>query len=742
MPTMPQTSFTAGELSPSLYGRIDFAKYYSGLKTCKNFIVRQYGGVTNRPGTQFIAPCKSGSTAVRIIPFEFSTEQTYILEFGEYYMRVFKDGGQVVSGETPVEIATPWPASVLSRISYTQDADTLTVCHPNYAPRQITRSSHTAWSIAVFSNEEGPFADTNVDDTKTISISGVTGNISISAGADIFSSDMVGRLLYIEQMPESATPVWEVAKDTYQGNIRKSGSNYYKAVSSNASPYRITGTYKPDHDEGNAWDGSGVLEGDVYRPPGTDTNYDAYVGVEWEYLHSGYGIVDITGYTNARLVSATVLKRLPDSITSTATYKWAMEAWGGADKYPGTSTYFQQRQVFGGSYAFPQTLWMSRIQGYNNFGTSVPILDDDSITVKMDSREVNEVRHLIELQELVVLTSGGEWIARGSQDGVVTPSTINIKRQGYNGASWMPPLIIGSNAIYVQSKGSLVLTLGYDFARDQWRGTDLTIMSSHLFQGHTLTDWCYQQNPFSTVWAVRNDGKLLGLTYLPEHDVIAWHWHETDGEYESVACVSEGTEDAVYCVVKRTVDDTEVRYVERFNSGLFTDISDAKYLDSFLTYDGEPEDTFENLDHLEGKVVGVIADGFNAGTFTVTGGQIQLPRAYSKVTIGLPYVCDIETLEISSAQQEIRSKNKLIHHVHMICENTYGLQAGPDFSQLIDVKQRAAEPYDSQMDPITGITDVRIPARWDKAGRVAIRQDKPLPTTILSVIPDITTAGS
>lgn len=591
-----QPSFTGGELSPSLYGRIDLARYQSSLKTCRNFIAQLYGGADNRPGTKYVAGVKTHSAAVRLIPFAFSTTQTYVLEFGNQYMRVYKDGGQVVyssggSAGQPVEIATPWTTAQLEQINYTQSADVLTVVHPSHAPRQISRTAHDAWSISVFDNKDGPFQEINTVESKTLYANAATGSVTITTDFDVFDSSYVGSYLYIETSPEISVEAWETAKQIDQNDLIKANGRVYKAVSPNISGsvnYRITGTLRPTHTEGRAWDGHNKDEGAVYRTPGSGSNSDARVGVEWEYLHSGFGIVEITAVAGARSATATVIKRLPDEAVGSgnATYKWAFEAWGNTQGYPSAVTYYQQRMAFANTPAQPQTVWLSKTGAFPDFGTSNPTLDDDAITFTIASRQVNAIRHMIALDKLVLLTSGSEWVVGGTETSVLTPTTIDARIQGYRGSSLRLPIAIGNTALYLQDKGSTVRDLGYEFSSDSYTGNDLTVLSAHLVEGRQITDWTYQQTPNSVVWAVRDDGVLLGMTYMREQQVIGWHRHDTDGEVESVCCISEGTEDAVYMVVKRTIGGITKRYVERMASRFFVSIQDAFFVDCGLTYDG------------------------------------------------------------------------------------------------------------------------------------------------------------
>lgn len=646
--SLPQVSFTSGELAPSLYGRVDFNRYYTGLRSCRNFIVRPFGGIVNRPGTRFISEVQNSDYRHRLIPFQFSTAQTYALLFGQYTMRVIKDGAMVLypsghaSAGQPVEIVTPYPASALNRLKYTQSADVMTICHPSYPPQQLSRTDHHLWSFAAFANENGPFQEINTDQSISVYASAVTGAVTVTSNVNLFTSAHVGMMLYLEQSPDSLTAVWEVDKSVKVNTVRRAGVHYYKAVNN-----ETTGTVKPDHTEGISYDGND--------------------SVAWDYLHSGFGIVLITGYTSAKVVTGTVLKRLPDQVMTASasktittltpssggnvkvtiaahgyadgvavtvsgvtgttgangtwiitvldadnfeltgctdttawagggsvllalsalpTYKWAFEAWGGDQGYPGCVSYYQQRQVFGGATDSPQTTWMSRTKGYRDFGVGNPILDDDALDFTVASNEVNEIRHFVELSELVLLTSGGPWLVKGSQDGVLIPSAISVKRQSIGGASHVQPVIVGNQALYVLDKGKAIRSLGYVFSSDQFNGADLTIASNHLFTGRTVEEWAYQCEPLGAVWCVRDDGTLLCLTYMPEHEVVGWSRHDTDGLFESVCSISEGDEDAVYVVVLREINGQSVRYVERLASRFDTDYRNAFFVDSGLTYDG------------------------------------------------------------------------------------------------------------------------------------------------------------
>lgn len=833
MTSLLQPSMTGGEMAPALHARVDLARYLTSLKTCRNFIVQQYGGVVNRPGTRFVDEVADSTKSHRLIPFEFSTEQTYVLEFGDQVMRVYKDGGIVESAPgVPMEVTTPYTSAQLADLNWTQSADVLTVVHPSHHPRQISRTSHTSWTVTEFDNVNGPFQDINTDRNITVYASGVTGNVTLTASQALFTADMVGTIFYLEQKDYSFVAPWEsytrlVDEGSNTLGLRRfsDGKNYIcttnYVVPAGGKEAR-TGTIRPTHDDGIAADGAG----------GTVADVASKVGVDWQFTDPGHGYVRITGYTSATVVSATVESawQLPQSLAgvSGASHKWAKAAWGGDQGYPSAVAYFQNRQVFGGTSGQPHRNWISRVGNYLDFGTSQPVVADDAITFPVPGRQVNAVRHLLPMKELAVLTSGSEWTLSGGQNKVISPETISIDNQGYRGTAKIPPVIIGNTAIFIQDKGKTIRELAFDFTSDSYTGRDLTQMASHLFGGYTILDWTYQQVPFQVVWCVRSDGALLGMTYLKEQEVVGWHRHDTDGQFESVACISEGGEDVLYCIVKRTINGVAKRYVERLNTRSFTDPKDWFFVDCGLTYDGRntgattmtvttstdwtyqqgeftvtasgatfaagdvgtaevhfevgeqvirlaitgytsntvitaqanrdipaslqgvatsswgmARKSFAGLGHLEDKACNVLADGNVHPQATVSSGSISLQYAAVVVHAGLPITADIETLGITIQNQEtLLDKKKVITALRLMVEETRGLKVGPDADHLVEIKQRSTENYDQPTMAATGIIEDRIPASWSKDGRCFIRQEDPLPATILGIIPDVSVGGA
>jgi hypothetical protein len=218
--------------------------------------VRQYGGVENRPGTKFVAAAKYPDRKCRLIPFQFSTVQTYALEFGHNYMRVIKDGAVVLTtGNVIYEMATPWAESDLFNLKFTQSADVMTICHPSYPPKELRRYAHDNWQIVDVVTNNGPFEDINTVQTSTVYASAETGTITLTSNVAIFGAEQVGKLFYLEQPAVDSIPVWETSKTTAINDVRRADSNYYRANTAGK-----TGTLRPSHDEGwPGMDGAAVV---------------------------------------------------------------------------------------------------------------------------------------------------------------------------------------------------------------------------------------------------------------------------------------------------------------------------------------------------------------------------------------------------------------------------------------------------------------------------------------------------
>ena len=747
-----QNSFTGGEFSPVMDARQDLQKYATGVKTMKNFYVLPHGAAVNRPGTYFIAATKDQSKRSRLIPFQYSQEQAYAIEFGHQYCRFYRDGGQVISGGAPYEIASPYAAADLAMLKFTQSADVMYLVHPKYKPKVLSRLADTNWTITDFNCEEGPFAPVNLTLT-TITPSALTGNITLTASAGVFNAGQVGALFKLEHDVEAQTLSAALGGVGATGAVKGqgqwsltthgiwTGKICLEKSEDNGATWKRLRTYGAK-DEYNVI-ASGTEDELVLLRVRAFTWASGSVSIDLQFEpYTAIGIVRITGVSDSTHASATVIKELG---STAATDTWSEGAWSESRGWPAANVFYQNRLVFGNTAKEPQTLWASKTGDYTNFAVSSPVVDDDAITTPLVSERVNAIRSLKAMSEILGLTAGGHWkIGPGGDSSALTPTSVAAVQQGYYGASALDPLIIGNRILYTQEKGSTVRDIGYDFQSDSYMGNDLTLLAEHLFRNRKIVEWAYQQEPNGVIWCICDDGMLLGFTYLREQEVWGWHRHETDGTFESVCTIPGEDRDEVWFIVNRTINGQTRRYVEQMAARMTTtEPVDQYFVDCGLSYNGIPVKTFSGLGHLEGKTVSILADGNVHPKQVVTGGSITLSGAASKVHIGLGYVCDLETLNVDFPTKTgtIQTRYKRITKATLRVENTRGAFIGPSFDKLYELKMRSHETWGAPITLFTGDKDMQFNTGSDREGHVCVRMSDPLPITILAIVAEVTMDG-
>lgn len=510
MASTVQRSFAKGEIAPALHARVDTAAYEIGLRTCRNMFVMRQGGATKRPGTEYIGRTKFTAKRVRLIPFVFNVEESFVLEFGEHYVRFFQSGGQLVdpaSPSDPYEIVSPYVETDLPDLQYVQSGDVVTIVHPVYPPHELKRLGNANWTL-----------------TPIVFGAGIAGPTGVTA-RDLFvlvPADIIpGTSRYV------VTSVTVAGEESAQSAIATSDHIPQFGV-----PQRIQGT------------ATGADTYNVYRSDST-TGAFGFVGT---------GIGTTVDFTDTGV--------LPDITRQPPIIK---DLFSSIDNYPSVVAYYQQRLIFANSHNAPDTVWCSRTGFFHNFNISAYVQDDDAITFRLVSDEVDAVRHILNLGRLIIGTEGVDWIIDGDGNGVLTPSAVNARAASYDGMAALKPIKAGARMLFLQALGAAVreLQANVQFGTYSLVGGDVTLMSSHLVDGFKIVDWAFQQEPPKIVWAVRSDGVLLGLTYIPEQEVLAWHRHDTKGFLENVCVVPEGKSHWVYWCVKRLIDGSYRRYIER-----------------------------------------------------------------------------------------------------------------------------------------------------------------------------------
>lgn len=744
MPTPSFTSFNAGELSPLMEGRVDFAKYGSGCQEQVNFIPTVQGPARNRPGTAFVSEVKFSNRRTWLWRFEFNVDQSFILEFGHLYIRFYTDHGQVLSGMSPYEVISPYAESDLTNadgtfaLSMVQSADVVYIAHPGFQPYKLSRFADTNWTMAELDQTGGPFDDINKDDAVTVYASAETGAVTLTASASIFTAADIGSLFYLEHVNTSGYVAWEVNRVFALGALIASDGKYYEATSSAlvGDTKQYSGTVRPTHIEGRAYDGSRTS-----GPVQQDTNET--IGVEWEFLHAGFGWVEITGFTSGTVVSATVVSRLPANVVGSgnATYKWAYSDWSQRFGYPSHVTFFRDRLAFAGR----QKLWFSVTGDYENFQPKKTnsVVDDDSINIRISSDQVNDVTWLSSGEALLVGTAGGEFAcAENSASDPFATRNAKISQQGRYGGRSVPPVVVSANTLFMQAAGRKLRQMAYSFNQDNYASTDLTVLSEHITVGGVI-QMAYQQEPDSIVWCVLGNGGLIGFTYNVEQDVAGWHRHDLGGVVESAQVIStpDGTSKEVWFIVRRTINGQTKRYIEYMGQPWreADGITAARYVDSSLEYNGVPATTISGLDHLEGETVTLLVDGATHPDRVVASGQITLQRPGSRVFVGIGYRSILTTMRIEQPtnQGTSQSKQKKFSQVNFRFVSTVGGKYGDSNNLDVIFDRTSAMPMDQAVIPYSGDREVQWPIGWEKDGRITIVQDQPLPMTLVGIYPDV-----
>lgn len=524
-----QRSFAGGEMSPEMFGRIDDVKYQTGAATMKNFIATPQGPAENRAGFAFVREVKDSTKKTRLIPFTYSTTQTMVIELSPGYIRFHTQGATLMSGGSPYEIANPYAEADLFDIHYVQSADVMTLVHPNYAPRELKRLGATNWTLTTINFGSPIAAPTGVSATRYIPASS-------STNADTYET-----MSYV---------VTAIAADEIGESVQSSAAT----VTNNIFVTGATNTI--------SWTAvSGAARYRVYK-----------------LLGGLYGYIGSTAGTS--IVDNNIA---PDLSVTPPIYD---NEFVSSSNYPGAVSYFEQRRCFAGTINEPQKIWMTKSGTESNLSYGLPIRDDDRIEFRVAAREANTIRHIVPLTQLLLLTGSAEWRVSSLNSDEITPTTISVRPQSYIGSSNVQPVIINNSLLYCAARGGHVRELGYNWQANGFITNDMSIRSAHLFDNYEIVDMAFSKAPIQMVWFVSTSGMLLGCTYVPEQQIGAWHKHETDGVFESCTVVAEGNEDRLYVVVKRVINGSTVRYIERMASRHFESIEGAFFVDSGATYDG------------------------------------------------------------------------------------------------------------------------------------------------------------
>lgn len=813
-PAVRQTNFSGGELDPKLWGRTDLPVFQRGLRTMRNFFPSRQGAAISRPGTTYVGAAKLSDNH-RLIPFVYSDEQSYVLELGGGYIRFISDGGFIGAAQTrlnytvynplftvgmPVaglisgatgtvventstgiggylvlsgvvgtfivgeparnvpftglaavitsitdasytyELATTYAAGDLDALQWAQTGDILTIVHPSYPPRELRRLAHNSWTLTdvSFAAQAVYFRDVEAPYTGTAGFLVVDTSIS-PEDAEHPAREWTWKVTVVAQ--DSATGV---IFETLPYTIPVSFNGLSPLGATAALPAKLPlysdravilrrptvgfAVFEPAWKalSFNFYRGRGDLFGFVGQ---TKTREFVDVGAEPDYaIQPPAGTNPFEVYSNVGVLVRT--------------------------ERPSAVAFFQERRIFAGTPERSATVFASAVGNYPNHDEHFIHLAGEALLYELAARKRENIRSLLAVNRLLVFTNSTAWSMAGTQGNPLDFDSVDARVEEEIGAGYLPPLLVDGAVLFSRAKGAGVRSLAFDDGRDGFAGSDLSSIAQHLFIGaeKTIVDWTYAEDPWGLVWAVREDGELLSLTYSKTEELWAWARHDTDGVVRNICAVPEGEEDAVYLVVEREITNggfvTFETYIERMTSRVRRDtVEDDICLDCAGRYEDAPALTLTGLSHLEGKAVYVVGkDNPVRGPFTVASGSItldELPTANSGTDVvlhvGLLYTPEIETLDVAST--EVRNKQKQVVSVGFEVDQSRGLWVGQDFDHLKEWRQRSVSDSYGGISAATGLTRMTVSGAWEEHGRLALRQAQPLPVTIVGLTRELELGG-
>lgn len=704
-----QTNFSGGELSPRLYGRPDLQKYNDAVKTASNVICLQHGGVRGRPGTDYLGEVKDSSKATRLIPFIYSQADAYVLEFGDGYMRVWRDGAALGA---PYEITTPYTTGNIFDVDYTQGADTMFLALQSIIPKRLRRFADQRWVMESAPFDPQPFDEVGMRQATVVTLGATgVGATTATGAANVWLASDVGREL---------THSGGVAKITGFVSALVVNVNIttpFASVTLPASDWVLLGspqtTCTPSAKEPIGAAITLTLAADGWRA--------ADVG---KFVQINGGLCEITGYTSALIVNARIEAVLAATVAAEVD-SWTLESsvWGAIDGYPRTVSLHQQRLVLAGSPKYPQTIWGSRTGLYFDFTKGV--LDDDAYSFELGTDEINPIQYLSSGRRLVALTYGGEWTLSGGIEKPISPTNVRAEPEAKAGATDVRPEQVDNDLYYVQRGVSAMRTMGYSIEIGGYESAEASTFSEHTVRGG-VGEISYAQSPERVLWIRKDDGTLVGVTISREQNIRAFAPSAlAGGVVESMATIPEGGEDKTYMVVRRTINGATKRYIERFNWTAYQDCRITKTPGST---------TVTGLGHLALQTVSAVADGVDLGDFTVTaGGEIALPRSADVVTVGKRFVPLVKLLSPEFGNGMGASAGGEVNNAktRVLFSETVGCSVNGD---PMPFREFGAGILDQPVDPFSGWKDISD-LGWDvDAGEVEFSQPQSYPWCILAVV--------
>lgn len=724
------TNFSKGELSPLLEGASDLAAYFEGGSVIENFRLIRQGGIQRRAGTRFVAEVADSSKDTILIPFEFSVDDTYMLEFGDGYFRIFKNKAPVLGGGfAPVEVTVPYAESDIRTIHYTQSADVLFCFHGSHQQRKIGRASDTSWSVTRQTANPPPSFEVDTDisgGVARLTPGATTGTgIIFTTDAAAFLAGDAGRQIIsgsgraIITAYTSATQVTVDILDDFASTSAINAGSWLMRLSPQT-------TLDPT--------ARAPVGGTVTCVAGADAFRTADVG---KYILVYGGLVKITSRTSATTVVGTILSTMSETTDANPSAApagaWTLEesSWSDSRGWPRTGEFYQGRLYQASTTGLPTAFWASAADDFDNYAYGV--VADAAVEYIMASRKLNRIEWISDNDSLMIGTAGSEHraVGSGNENSLIGGDTVPlVKRVSSQGSMPVQPVVSNRQVIFADRSKRKLYSLAWDLNQDGYDSDELTLLAEHITEsGIRLGPMAFQQRLDPRLFFVREDGTLVSMTFFTKEKVIGFTRYTTDGMFESVGIIPNagGGNDQVWVLAKRTINGSVKKFVEVLeedHESLTVRAWPSLQTDCAGVYSGVATTSIPAA-HLDGETVDVIVGGEFIGQKTVSGGVITLTEEATEVEYGLHYDSTATTMRPAIKGENIeglpRSWDKLSARLHKTKGGT------------INGKPILYAPGTLGVNALyTG--DVKVTAQgWSTDGRVTITQNEPYPMTVLAL---------
>lgn len=674
-----QPSFSSGIISTELFSRIDYNKLLAGVKQCENWSVRPAGGAIYRTGTQYISETKYSNKKSCLIPFSESRESGYCLEFGHNYIRFYKNGVQITNNGSAYEVATTYTEDEVSQLKYAQYRNQMYIVHKNHAPAILTRNGDTNWTLVdiVFQ----PI----VPKPATVSIQALT--------------------------PKQQGTVVNYDKWQYAVAVERADGTEGMATKSNVITSDIDLTNQNIKISFTA--PNGMKNGDSFM------FYRIFRGEFFFIQRVPYR----SGTTNYEL---TDLSFQPDT---TRSIKEPFTSFDN-NNYPSAVGFWNQRLIFANTPQKPNTIYGSCVGAFDDFTNTVLRNSDEAFELTLNSGTTDVITDLVPMDDLIVMTQSKIWRVVGT-----SPSNMSAYIESYSGSSGIRPFVYKKSILYIDSSFNTVSNFIYSYELNGYVGQNLDTLCRDLLDGHELKSITFRDTPYGILYTVRDDGVLLGLTYLKEENIYAWHKHTTKGDFLNVCSVDCPSKDEVYVIVKRG----DSMYVELFKNQIDVseDIDESWHLDCATRYIEEtPVTSISGLSRFNGQTVTVMADRNEYENVEVENGTIQLERPCSNILVGLPYIGIIEPIPVDLKFQDSGTTvglNRRISKATLRYYRTRGLWYGTSVGKLYQIKPYKYDDIGEDIPLETNVLNVEVADTYREESSLVIVQKSPFPALLQSI---------